>query len=115
LQRLVKRGQELLVQVAKDPIMNKGAMLTTLLSLPGRHVVLMPGHSVKGVSRKIEDESERLRLKGVVGELEIPEGYGVIVRTAGLGCSKTMISKDVKDLMRLWKTIRQGDAGNRHS
>ena len=106
LQRLVKRGQELLVQVAKDPIMNKGAMLTTLISLPGRHVVLMPGHSVKGVSRKIEDEPERLRLKGVVGELEIPEGYGVIVRTAGMGCSKTMISKDLKDLMRLWKTIK---------
>ena len=106
LQRLVKRSQELLVQVTKDPIMNKGAMLTTFLSLPGRYVVLMPGHSVKGVSRKIEDEVERARLKGIVAELEIPEGYGVIVRTAGTGCSKTMISKDLKDLLRLWKTIK---------
>jgi ribonuclease E len=106
LQRLVKRNQELLVQVTKDPIMNKGAMLTTQISLPGRHMVLMPGHSVKGVSRKIEDEAERARLKAIVAELEIPEGYGVIVRTAGMGCSKTMISKDLKDLMRLWKTIK---------
>jgi len=71
-------------------------MLTTLISLPGRHIVLMPGHSVRGVSRKIEDDAERARLKQIVGELEIPENFGVIVRTAGQGCSKTMISKDLK-------------------
>jgi ribonuclease E len=106
LQRLVKRGQELLVQVVKEPIGNKGAMLTTLLSLPGRYMVLMPGASVRGVSRKIEDEVERGRLKGIVNELEVPEGYGVIVRTAGIGCTKTVIARDLKDLMRLWNSIK---------
>jgi len=106
LQRLVKRGQGLMVQIGKDPIGTKGAMLTTYISLPGRYVVLMPGHSVRGVSRKIDDEAERARLKQIVGELEVPEGFGVIVRTAGIGCSKTMISKDLKDLLRLWKTIK---------
>jgi ribonuclease E len=106
LQRLVKRGQGLMVQIGKDPIGTKGAMLTTFISLPGRYVVLMPGHSVRGVSRKIDDDVERTRLKQVVGELEVPEGFGVIVRTAGIGCSKTMISKDLKDLLRLWKTIK---------
>jgi ribonuclease E len=106
LHRLVKRGQGIMVQVGKDPIGTKGAMLTTLISLPGRYVVLMPGHSVRGVSRKIEDEPERARLKEIVAELEVPEGFGVIVRTAGMGCSKTMISKDLKDLLRLWKTIK---------
>jgi ribonuclease E len=106
LHRLVKRGQGVMVQVEKDPFGTKGAMLTTMISLPGRYIVLMPGHSVRGVSRKIEDEAERARLKEIVGEMEIPEGFGVIVRTAGLGCSKTMISKDLKYLLRLWKTIK---------
>jgi ribonuclease E len=106
LQRLVKRGQGVMVQIAKDPMGNKGAMLTTLISLPGRYVVLMPGHSVRGVSRKIEDEAERARLKEIVNELEIPEDFGVIVRTAGTGCSKTMISKDLKYLLLLWNTIK---------
>jgi ribonuclease E len=106
LQRLVKRGQELLVQVVKDPIGSKGAMLTTFLSLAGRHVVLMPGHSTRGVSRKIEDEAERNRLKGIVAELEIPEHFGLIIRTAGIECSKTVISKDLKVLLRLWSSIK---------
>jgi ribonuclease E len=106
LQRLIKRGQGIMVQVGKDPIGTKGAMLTTFISLPGRYVVLMPGHSVRGVSRKIDDETERARLKEIVAELELPEGFGVIVRTAGMGCTKTMISKDLKDLLRLWKTIK---------
>ena len=106
LQRQVKRGQGVMVQISKDPLGTKGAMLTTFISLPGRYVVLMPGHSVRGVSRKIDDEAERARLKQIVNELEVPEDFGVIVRTAGLGCSKTMLSKDVKDLLRLWKTIK---------
>jgi len=106
LQRQVKRGQGVMVQISKDPLGTKGAMLTTFISLPGRYVVLMPGHSVRGVSRKIEDEAERVRLKQIVHELEVPEDFGVIVRTAGLGCTKTMLSKDVKDLLRLWKTIK---------
>jgi len=106
LQKLVKRGQGVMVQVTKDPAGSKGAMLTTFISLPGRHVVLMPGHGVRGVSRKIEDEAERARLKQIAHELEVPEHFGLIVRTAGTGCSKTMLAKDLKDLLRLWKSIK---------
>jgi ribonuclease E len=107
LKNLVKKGQELFVQVTKDPVMKKGAMLTTFISLPGRHVVLMPGSDTSGISRKIEDEAERSRLKEVVSSLKLPDGFGVIVRTAGVGCTKTVIAKDVKYLERLWKDINK--------
>jgi ribonuclease E len=105
IQNLVRRGQELMVQVTKDPIMKKGAMLTTYISLPGRYAVLMPGSDSRGISRKIEDETERKRLKEVVDKLELPEGFGLIVRTAGMGATKTMLAKDVQYLLRLWKNI----------
>ncbi|MGA6926317.1 MAG: Rne/Rng family ribonuclease [Desulfosarcina sp.] len=105
IQNLVKRGQELMVQVTKDPIMKKGAMLTTFISLPGRYAVLMPGSDSRGISRKIEDEAERDRLKEIVDKLNLPEGFGIIVRTAGQGCTKTMLTKDVQYLQRLWKNI----------
>jgi len=106
IQRLVKKGQELMVQVIKDPYMSKGAMLTTFISLPGRHVVLMPGSESKGISRKIEDEEERKRLKEIMNGISLPEGYGMIIRTAGEGASKTEIVKDMNYLMKLWKTIK---------
>lgn len=105
--KMIKRGQELIVQVSKDPIMHKGAMLTTFISLPGRYIVLMPGSNKKGVSRQIEDESERLRLKEIVGKLKLPDGYGLIVRTAGEGATKALVSKDLSYLMRLWKNINK--------
>ena len=78
LQNLVKRGQELLVQVTKDPFMKKGAMLTTYISLPGRYLVLMPGRDTKGVSRKIADEDRRQRLREIMDsfELEVVEAIG---------------------------------------
>jgi ribonuclease E len=101
----VKRGQELMVQVTKDPIMKKGAMLTTFISLPGRYAVLMPGSDSRGISRKIEDEPERKRLKEIVEKLNLPDGFGIIIRTAGQGCTKTMLTKDVQYLLRLWKNI----------
>ena len=104
---IVKRGQELLVQVSKDPFMKKGAMLTTYISLPGRYVVLMPGSHSRGISRKIEDENERKRLKDIVGTLKIPEGYGLIVRTVGVNCTKTRLAKDLSYLLRLWKNVKQ--------
>ena len=103
---LVKKNQELMVQVTKDPMMKKGAMLTTYISLPGRHVVLMPGTNNRGISRKIEDEQERKRLKEILDALKIPEGFGTIVRTAGQGCTKTQLSKDVSYLLRLWRDIK---------
>jgi len=107
LKAIIKNGQELMVQVTKEPFMKKGAMLTTFISLPGRHTVLMPGGKGVGVSRKIEDEEERKRIKEVMATL-LPEGFGVIVRTAGVECNKTTLSKDFKYLMRLWKTVKQG-------
>jgi len=107
LKNIVKRGQELLVQVTKDPVMKKGAMLTTYVSLPGRHVVLMPGSKNRGISRKIEDEDERNRLKDVVDKLQLPEGFGIIVRTAGVSGTKRLISRDLNYLLRLWKNIKK--------
>ncbi len=106
IKQIVKRGQELLVQVTKAPFGNKGAVLTTYLSLPGRHLVLMPGSDSRGISRKIADEEERGRLKKILGQLKMPDGYGIIVRTAGEGCSKTILNKDLRYLMRLWKNIK---------
>ncbi len=106
ISQIVKKGQELLVQVTKDPIMKKGAMLTTNLSLPGRYIVLMPGSTTRGISRKISDEKERSRLKEIISKLKLPEGFGLIIRTAGIGCTKTLISKDSSQLMRLWKGIK---------
>ncbi len=107
IEHLIKRGQELMVQVTKDPVMKKGAMLTTFISLPGRHIVLMPGSTTTGISRKIEDEAERKRLKEIITSLKIPKGFGVIVRTAGMGCNKTQLSKDLNYLLRLWRNINR--------
>jgi ribonuclease E len=102
---LIKKGQELIVQVTKNPIGSKGAMLTTFISLPGRLSVLMPGNSTKGVSRKISDEEERKRLVGIMKKIDVPDGFGMIVRTAGKNSTKTMLTADLKYLMRLWKII----------
>ncbi len=104
---LVKRGQELLIQVTKDPSMQKGAMLTTYISLPGRYIVLMPGSINKGISRKIESEEERKRIKDLVNTLKLPEGFGMIVRTVGTGGTKTILNKDMRYLLRLWKNIKK--------
>jgi ribonuclease E len=107
LKTIIKTGQELMVQVTKEPFMKKGAMLTTFISIPGRHTVLMPGSKNVGVSRKIEDDAERKRIKEMMGAM-LPEGFGIIVRTAGQECTKTTLSKEFRTLMRLWKTIIKG-------
>ena len=106
IRNLVKRGQEIMVQVTKEPLMKKGAMLTTFISLAGRHLVLMPGSDKNGISRKIADEDERNRLKGLVDKLSIPDDFGVIVRTVGEHCTKTTLMRDLRYLLRLWKTIK---------
>jgi ribonuclease E len=110
LSTLVKRGQQVLVQITKDPIAQKGAMLTTYISLPGRYMVLMPGSDSRGISRKIENEEERQRLKDIMGALKLPDEYGAIIRTAGANCKKTQLNKDLNYLMRLWKNIKQSVA-----
>ena len=102
---LIKKGQEMIVQVTKNPINQKGAMLTTFISLPGRFGVLMPGNTTKGVSRKIDEEDERKRLVGILKSIKIPDGFGMIVRTAGKNATKTMMTSDLKYLMRVWKNI----------
>ncbi|MBF0119493.1 MAG: Rne/Rng family ribonuclease [Desulfobacterales bacterium] len=107
LNDIVSCGQELIVQITKDPILKKGAMLTTFVSLPGRHVVLMPGSNSVGVSRKIEDETERTRLKDIIDKLKIPEGFGVIIRTVSVDSTKSVISKDINYLLKLWEDINK--------
>ncbi|MCP3872217.1 MAG: ribonuclease E/G [Desulfobacteraceae bacterium] len=102
---LIKKGQELIVQVSKDPISTKGAMLTTFVSLPGRLSVLMPGNTTKGVSRKISDEDERKRLVNIMKKIKVPGGFGMIVRTAGKNSTKTLLTADLRYLMRVWKNI----------
>lgn len=112
IQHLIEQGQELLVQVTKEPIVNKGAMLTTYISLPGRYAVLMPGGKGSGISRKIEDERERQRLKDIMDSLKVPEGFGTIVRTVAQDQKKREISKDVRYLLRLWKNIKKQGVAN---
>jgi len=105
LRKLIKKGQEVMVQVTKDPAQTKGAMLTTFISLPGRYAVLMPGSTNIGVSRKIENEEERKRLKEIISKLKLPDDFGLILRTIGENCTKTDVDKDVRYLMTLWKEI----------
>jgi ribonuclease E len=107
ISNIVKPGQELLVQITKDPFMQKGAMLTTYISLAGRQLVLMPGSRNMGISRKIEDEAERSRLKEAINALSIPQGFGLIVRTISNRCTKATLNKDLKYLLQLWKNIKK--------
>jgi ribonuclease E len=102
---LLEKGQSVVVQVTKDAIGDKGPTLTTYISIPGRYLVLMPSMSRTGVSRKIEDEKERRRLKRILESLDVPEGMGVIVRTAGTGCTREDLRRDLDYLMLLWDTF----------
>jgi ribonuclease E len=107
IQEVIKRRQIMLVQVSKEERGTKGAALTTYLSLAGRYCVLMPNTARGGgVSRKITSVTDRRRLKDVLEELDIPEGMGVIVRTAGAERSKAEIKRDYEYLLRLWNEIR---------
>lgn len=107
IQEVVKRRQVLLVQVVKEERGNKGAALTTYLSLAGRYSVLMPNTARGGgISRKITNAADRKRLKTIATELEVPEGMGVILRTAGASRSKAEIQRDFEYLMRLWENVR---------
>ncbi len=105
IQEIFQRGDEVLVQVIKEGIGNKGPTLSTYISIPGRYLVLMPSLGRVGVSRKIEDEDERRRLKDILYEMNPPKGLGFIVRTAGAGRSLKELSRDLAYLLRLWKVI----------
>ena len=104
IEERLKKGQEILVQVAKQPIGSKGARLTGVISLPGRYLVFTPSSQHIGVSRRIEDENERARLKEIVESERPPEG-GFIIRTACEGLSKREIQGDIRFLVKLWNRI----------
>ncbi|MES3029156.1 MAG: ribonuclease E/G [Pseudomonadota bacterium] len=108
IQEVIRRRQIMLVQVVKEERGNKGAALTTYLSLAGRYGVLMPNTARGGgISRKITTITDRKRLKGVVQSLDVPEGMGLIVRTAGAKRTKPEIKRDYEYLLRLWENIRE--------
>ncbi len=107
IQEVIRRRQIILVQVVKEERGNKGAALTTYLSLAGRYTVLMPNTARGGgISRKITTPSDRKRLREIANELEVPEGMGLIIRTAGAQRTKTEIKRDYDYLLRLWETVR---------
>jgi ribonuclease E len=108
IQEVIRRRQIMLVQVVKEERGNKGAALTTYLSLAGRYGVLMPNTARGGgISRKIETATDRRRLKGIVQSLDVPQGMGLIVRTAGAKRTKAELKRDYDYLLRLWENIRE--------
>ncbi|MBN1142639.1 MAG: Rne/Rng family ribonuclease [Deltaproteobacteria bacterium] len=107
IERILKTGQELLVQVIKDARGSKGAALTTELSLPGRFMVLMPYGDARGVSRKIDDEAQRKKIKEAMASLDLPENLGYIVRTAAIGQKKEELKKDIDYLQRIHEKVQE--------
>ena len=105
IQEVFQRGDEVLIQVIKEGIGHKGTTLSTYISIPGRYHVLMPSLGRVGISRKIEDDAVRRRLRDIMRELRPPKGLGFIVRTAGADRSPKELSRDLAYLMRLWKVI----------
>src|SRR5437773_1228681 len=112
IQRCLRRGDEIIVQIIKEGIGTKGPTLSTYLSIPGRILVMMPGMGKMGISKKIEDEAERKRLRQILDGLKPPKDVGFIIRTAGIGRSKTEIQRDLTYLARLWQTLeKKRDSG----
>jgi ribonuclease E len=107
IQDLLSRGANVLVQITKEGIGNKAPTMTTYLSIPGRYIVLMPSIKKAGVSRKIEDEIMRKKLRSLLSEIAPPPGMGYIIRTAGAGRTKKELAHDLEYLVGLWKTIVQ--------
>lgn len=110
IQEVLHRGQELLVQVEKDERDNKGSALTTYISLPGRYMVMMPGSDSAGISRKVEQEGARKKLKEIVAGMDIPEGTGYIMRTEAVGRTPEELQKDFTNLTELYESIKRGAA-----
>ncbi len=110
IQSTLRRGQEVIVQMTKEGIGTKGPTMTTYLSIPGRLLVMMPGMSRLGVSRKIEDEEVRERARKVLGTLKLPPDMGFILRTAAVGRAKRDLQRDLSYLTRLWTSVKQRSA-----
>lgn len=113
IQACLKRGQEIIVQVLKEGINTKGPTLTSYLSIPGRYLVMLPWMDRVGVSRKVEDDDQRREMRKALDGLELPEGFGFILRTAGMGRNKTELKRDLAYLQRLWKDIEKRRAAGR--
>ncbi len=107
IEDVVQKGQEVLVQVVKEVTGNKGANMTTYLSLPGRCLVLMPGSDSAGISRKIVGEERRAGLREIMSEFEIPEGIGYIIRTASAEITRVALENDLQTLLALWEEIKK--------
>lgn len=107
MQDALKRGHEILVQVLKEGVGTKGPTLTSYLSIPGRFLVMMPFMDNVGVSRKVEDEDQRRKMREILDQLDLPEGFGFILRTAGMDRTKTELKRDLAYLMRLWKDMER--------
>ncbi len=107
IQDVIHPGQEVLVQVVKEEVGSKGALLTTYVSLAGRDIVLMPGQDQRGVSRKIENGDKRERLKEMARSLKVPEDFGVILRTAAEDRTKREINQDLDHLVKIWEEIKK--------
>jgi ribonuclease E len=110
IQRVLKKGQELIIQVYKEESATKGAYLSTYISLPGRNLVLLPKQAHLGISRKIEKEEERQRLRDLAQKLGLPSEMGIIVRTAGDQAKNKDLAKDLSFLLKLWEDIKQAAA-----
>ncbi|QEM67213.1 Rne/Rng family ribonuclease [Geobacter sp. FeAm09] len=106
IQEVLRRGQELVVQVEKDERDTKGSALTSYLSLPGRYMVIMPGSDSTGISRKVEQEGARKKLKEIVAGLNVPEGIGYIIRTEAVGRTPEELQKDLENLLELYDDIK---------
>lgn len=106
IEDVLEKGKPIVVQVSRDPEGQKGSALTTNLSLAGRYLVLTPFDSMRGVSRKVEDEDVRKELRDIAHKLEVPEGCGLIVRTNALDQNRTVLARDVQALLRLWKRVQ---------
>ncbi|MEZ6164698.1 MAG: Rne/Rng family ribonuclease [Phycisphaerales bacterium] len=105
IQECLKKGQEIIVQVLKEGVGTKGPTLTSYLSIPGRFLVMMPGMDKVGVSRKEEDDDKRKAAKQILSQLELPDGFGFILRTAGFDRNKAELKRDLAYLARLWKDM----------
>ncbi len=113
IQQCLKRGQEITVQVLKEGVGTKGPTLTSYLSIPGRYLVMMPDMDRVGVSRKVEDEDTRRQMRKILDQLDLPDGFGFILRTAGFDKTKDELDRDLAYLQRLWKDMEKRRTGGR--
>ena len=115
IQEVLRRGQELIVQVEKDERDHKGSALTSYISLPGRYMVLMPGSDSCGISRKVEQEGERKKLKEFVAGMNIPQGIGYIIRTEAVGRTAEELQKDLDNLLAMYENIKNSAAESKEA